>query len=265
MPTTTITSKATDASSLSELRQNWQANLTGPQDGMWEVFRNSADHWAFVANNVVVGYACANDEYGLIQFYLSRAWEYARVKTLQDFLRRQGITKGMVGTNNPVFFSAAKELAQSVELDTYLFTDQAEVRLDEKAGTLVEAGKQDLERLVNFYDLSIGAPESWSRGYLGNHLQRGEIFYLTQNGTIIGVCEVRKSDSNTEVADIGMLVSPAFRRQGYGTFLLGKAKAIAKGWGRAPICSCEVANIGSAKSIRKNGFRSTHELFRVVF
>jgi GNAT superfamily N-acetyltransferase len=265
MPTPTISSKVSDTTSLAELREQWRKSLTGPQDGMWKIFRDTAEHWTFKAEDQVIGYACANEEHGLMQFFLSPLWQHKRLKTLQEFLKRESITKGIVGTNNPVFLSAALELMQSVEVETYLFTDQHQAVNQEKPGDFVAAKGEDLDRLIAFYHQSIGAPASWLRGYLGNHLQRGELFFLKQEDTIIGVCEVRKSDSNNSIADLGMVISPDFRRQGYGTFLLGKAKAVAQSWGCASICSCEKDNVGSTRSIQKNGFRSTHQLLRVTF
>ncbi|WP_020568555.1 GNAT family N-acetyltransferase [Neolewinella persica] len=262
---TNITSKVADPKSLSKFREHWQESLTGPQDGMWETFRDTAEHWTFTANDQLIGYACVSEEHGLIQFYLSPKWRHVAVETLRGFIKREAITKGIVGTNNPIFLSAALELMQSVEVDTYLFTDQVQVVVEEKAGDFMPAKEADLDRLVGFYHQSIGAPESWLRGYLGNHVQRGEVFFLQQQDTIIGACEVRKSTSNDTIADLGMVVSPDFRRQGYGAFLLGKAKAVAHEWARAPICSCEKDNIGSTQSIQKNGFRSTHQLLRVTF
>lgn len=265
MPDPIISSKVTDLTSLTELRKSWRAQLTGPQDGMWEIFRDTAEHWVFTTSDQQVGYACVSEEHGLIQFYLSPEWQDQRVATLQNFLRQEGLGKGMVGTNNPVFLSAALEVMQAVEVDTYLFTDQLGVMTEEKPGDLKPATKEDLDQLIGFYHYCIGAPEFWLRGYLGNHIQRGEVFYLVQSDTIVGACEVRKSDSNEGIADLGMLVSPDFRRQGYGTFLLGKAKTIAHEWGCTSICSCEKDNVGSTRSIQKNGFRSAHQLLKVRF
>jgi predicted acetyltransferase len=76
---------------------------------------------------------------------------------------------------------------------------------------------------------------------------------------------VRNSDTDDSIADIGMIVSPLYRKSGYGTFLLGKAKEIAIRIGKTPICSCEKDNLGSLKSIQKNGFRSIHQLLSVEF
>lgn len=62
-----------------------------------------------------------------------------------------------------------------------------------------------------------------------------------------------------------MVVSPAHRKKGLGTFLLGNAKEKAIKWNREPICSCEKDNIGSLKSIENNGFRSIHQMLMLEF
>ncbi len=232
---------------------------------MWESFRNAAAHWSIIRQGLEIGYVSTNEESGLLQFYLLPPWMDERVPVLRQFLAEEAITQGMVCTNNPVFLGAALEAMRSIEVDSYLFTDVHIVSPEERTGLFRAATPAEISRVVKFYQYSIGAPEGWLRGYLGRHVQRGEIFSLEKEGTMLGACEVRKSDSNPQVADIGMVVSPDFRRQGYGTFLLSKAKEVAKGWGRQPICSCEKDNIGSLKSIRKNGFRSFHQVLSVKF
>ena len=102
--------------------------------------------------------------------------------------------------------------------------------------------------MITFYHKTIDAPLDWLEGYLGDLLRKGEVFYWEEKGEIIGACEVRKSVTHPEIADIGMLVSPSHRKQGYGSFLLHQAKTKALEWGKKPICSCEKDNIGSLKS-----------------
>lgn len=62
-----------------------------------------------------------------------------------------------------------------------------------------------------------------------------------------------------------MIVSPDYRREGYGTYLLSRAKAIALEWGKIPICSCEKGNVGSLKSIHNSGFISMHQFLSITF
>jgi len=109
------------------------------------------------------------------------------------------------------------------------------------------------------------APKEWLVGYIGGLIEKGEIFSLKDGNEIIGTCEVRKSITAPKYADIGMVVSPDYRRKGYGTYLLNKAKTLALEWGRTPICSCEKNNVGSIKSINNCGFVSMYQLLSIVF
>ena len=101
--------------------------------------------------------------------------------------------------------------------------------------------------------------------YLGDLLAKGEVYALKNGDEYIGACEVRSSLTNEHVADVGMVVSPDHRRKGLGTYLLGQAKRIAKEGDKLAICSCEVDNIGSKKSIEKNGFISVHQMLLLDF
>ncbi|MEM7573265.1 MAG: GNAT family N-acetyltransferase [Bacteroidota bacterium] len=128
-----------------------------------------------------------------------------------------------------------------------------------------QAQISDLERLIDFYHLGMEAPRTWLSKYLAAYQAEGACYFLEKAGEIIGACEVRASESQPEVADIGMVVGVAYRQQGIGSYLLGQAKQLAWASGRQPICSCEVENIGSRKSIEANGFRSEYQLLSLSF
>lgn len=245
------------------LKEAWRNTLTAPQDGMWESFMDSADLWTLKINDSKIGYACVNQQEQLIQFFVTPAWRHKGTAIFETFIRQHSIKKAMVGTNNPVFLFNALHFQASVVINTYFFTEHLEAPNAQKEGVLKEADTKSLNGVVEFCHLSIGAPKEWLNLYLTNLINRRELFILRNEKDIIGTCEVRKSDSNPKVADIGMIVSPYYRKQGYGTYLLGMAKKIAIENGKVPICSCEKTNVGSLKSIHRNGFRSLHSLLEV--
>ncbi|MFT4537431.1 MAG: putative acetyltransferase [Saprospiraceae bacterium] len=175
------------------------------------------------------------------------------------------ISTGIVGTNNLSYLSIALNFVIELNVNTYLFRSNYEVNIEEKEGILKECQDEDIERIVNFYNYSIGAPKERLTGYIGGLIEKGEIFSFEKGDEIIGTCEVRKSTTAPAVADIGMVVSPDYRRKGYGTYLLYKAKTIALKWERIPICSCEKGNAGSVKSIHNCGFVSRYQLLSISF
>ncbi len=257
--------KITDYSILNPLKEEWRKSLTAPQDDMWETFTDYSNHWELKDDTQIIGYACVNEDNRLLQYFVLPNWLQESEMVFQQFIRQQKIDNALIGTNNPIFLSTAMHFQKLVKVDTYLFSNFLNENIIVKEGTLRLAKSKDLIRSVDYYHKSIGAPKEWLNGYVGNLIDRGEFFLFEDGEEILGSCEVRKSKSNTEVANVGMAVSPEHRKKGLGTFLLGKAKEIAIQWDKKPICSCEKDNIGSIKSIQNNGFRSLHQMLLMEF
>lgn len=232
---------------------------------MWESFRNNAMKWGIICDDKMIGYASVDEGNRLLQFYISPKYLSKGEVIFKEFIDEMKIKTGIVGTNNPGYLSIALNFVMELNVHTYLFRSSFDVEIDAKEGILKECQDKDLERAVDFYNHGIGAPKEWLTGYIGGLIKKREIFSLENGDQIIGTCEVRKSTTAVEFADIGMVVSPDFRRQGYGTYLLDRAKTIALGWGKVPICSCEKENVGSLKSIHNCGFVSMYQLLSITF
>lgn len=265
IPTNYHFKKVTDSQALTKLKHKWRESLPRPQDGMWESFRESAVHWGISVANEMIGYACVDQEDQLLQFYILQEYLSDGEAIFKLFLDKVKVKHGMVGTNNLTYLSLAMNFVKKVEVDTFLFSKAIDVTLAEKEGTLRKCEAEDSTRVIDFYHHSIGAPKAWLTGYVGGLIEKGEIFVLEKEDEIIGTCEVRISETAPAYADIGMAVSPDYRRKGYGTYLLYQAKEIAQEWGKIPICSCEKENEGSAKSIQNCGFRSQYQLLKIIF
>ena len=257
--------KITDTSILNAIKVEWRKSLTAPQDDMWEAFTDDSNHWELKDKAQTIGYTCVNDDNRLLQFFVLPDWMQEGVLIFQQFIQQHKIKKALIGTNNPICLSIAMHFQKSIEVDTYLFTDFLKVNIIKKEGVLRSAESENLEKLVEFCHKSMGGPKVWLNGYIGNLIDRGEFFVFEDGEEILGTYEVRKSESNNKVASVGMIVSPAHRKKGLGTFLLAKAKEIAIKWNKQPICSCEKDNIGSLKSIQNNGFRSVHQMLLMEF
>ncbi len=178
-------SKITDTGITDPLKAEWRESLTAPQDDMWEAFTDNAKHWELKEGNQTIGYACVNDDNMLLQYYLVPQWMHVSVDIFQEFISQLKISKAMVGSNNPFLFSVAMHFQKSIEIDTYLFTDLLKVKMIEKEG-LRSAESEDLEKLVHFYNESMGGPEEWLRSYVANLIDRGEIFLLVEEKEILG-------------------------------------------------------------------------------
>ncbi|MDG2449190.1 MAG: GNAT family N-acetyltransferase [Saprospiraceae bacterium] len=117
-------------------------------------------------------------------------------------------------------------------MSTCLFREFYEVDIEKKTEILEECKKEDIEKIVIFCHNSMNAPVEWLTGYIGNLVVKGEIFLLENENEIIGTCEVRRSKTSPEFVDIGMVVSPDYRKKGFGTYLLHMAKLKALEWAK---------------------------------
>ncbi|MDW3650303.1 MAG: GNAT family N-acetyltransferase [Bacteroidia bacterium] len=257
--------RASGDQDIDSLKKAWLQTLSRPQDGMWEAFRDMAILWGIKEEDKLIGYACMNADHQLIQFYISPEHLDQGPSILQSFLRELMIKTAIVGTNNPVFLSLATPFIQEIKPHSYLYEKFLEVEMGEREAEFRICHSEDLEAIVRYCHLATGGPEAWLEGYIGNLIEKGEIFMLRNEEEIIGTCEVRKSISAPDYVDIGMIVSPNHRKKGYGSFLLNRAKEIAISWGKEPICSTTIDNLGSQKAIRNCGFRSMHQLLEVHF
>ena len=257
--------KTSDSDELEALKSKWQNSLTAPQDGMWEAFMNFAEDWLIQIDGKTAGYACVDANNYLLQFFVLPKLLREGPAALEAFIAQQNIKQGIIGTNNPVCLSIAMHIQRSVSIHTYLFADFLPGQTTTKKAKLITADKQDLAMLVTFCHTCTGGEKSWLKQYIGDLIAKKEYFFIEDGADIVGICEVRKSFSNPKVADLGMIVSPQYRKRGWGTYLIEKAKEIAIRWDREPICSCEKENIGSLKAIYSNGFRSIHQMLLLKF
>ncbi len=257
--------KVSDTTSLDPLKMEWSKSLTAPQDDMWESFINDASQWEIAFNNQTIGYACVNKDNRLLQFFVIPEWMPEGTLVFEQFIHQLDIEEAIIGTNNPLCLSTAMHFQKSIQIEGYLFVDFLPTQVSKKEGTISLAKIERLEELVEFCHKSAGGSKEWLHGYISNLIAKGEFFVFENEVEILGTFEVRKSESNPNVANIGMIVSPLHRRKGLGTFLLGKAKETALAWSRQPICGCDKDNLGSLKCIHNNGFRSIHQMLLLEF
>ena len=261
--------KISDRNTISDLEKEWRNSLTFPNDDYWEAMLDSCKYWVIKQSNKesdeMIGFAFVSDNNVLLQYFVSAQWLDKGLLILEKFIKEKEIKKAWLGTNNPIFQSQAMHFQKSVEVTSYLFADMVDVSLEEKDGNFRMAESKDLEQLVDFSHRVLDAPKDWLTNYIDNWINREEFFLLEKDGKIIGTSEARTTPINGDVASLGIVVCPEHRNQGIGSYLMGKAKTIAKSRNQQAICSCAKDNTSSLKAIERNGFRILHLGLRINF
>ncbi len=261
-----------DLSSIEELKSQHLRGLTAPMDGMWEVgFINSSPHWIIKMDGEVCGYYVVNDEGTLLQFYLLPGHTRFDHQVFQKIVGQSSISTAIVQTIDPLFLSLCLDCHVDVSVHTYLYELQATivVRHDLAEGTTFEPIEPtELSRVIDFQIACLGGKEElrqWLQGYSKNLIDRKELFVLRRGNDWLGLGEYRRSDTQENVADVGVMVDPEKRGKKWATYILSLLVANADSEGHNLICSTTVENIASQKAILGAGFVSRNRILKVTF
>jgi len=96
-------------------------------------------------------------------------------------------------------------------------------------------------------------------------IARGELFVLRRDDRWIGFGECRKSDTQANVTDVGVLVHPEERGRKWASYILSLLVKAGRSDGAKIICSTTVENIASQKAILSAGFVSRNRILVVDF
>ena len=261
-----------ELSSILDLKNQYLRSLAAPLDGMWEVgFINTALHWVIKEDSEVVGYFAVNDEGSLLQFYLLPGFTKYDRQIFENVIGHNSITSAIVHTIDPAFLSLCLDFHAEVSVHSYLYERQSNevARHPLAKGTvfrLVELS--ELNRTVSFQQTCLGGGEElieWLKGYSTNLISRRELFVLCRGDDWIGLGEYRKSDSQVNIVDVGVMVDPGERGQRWASYILSLLVDKSDSLEDHPICSTTVENIASQKAILGAGFESRNRILKVVF
>lgn len=261
-----------DPSSIRGLKSAYLDSLIAPMDGMWEAgFANASPHFELCRDGERAGYCAVKDDGALLQFFVS-AGHASHARALFDHVIAQdAVKRAVVATVDPLFLALCLDVHHKLTVHSYLYEPgvAVEARHPETPGLDFRAIQApELDRTVSFQQACLGGDEGsrdWLTAYSTNLIERGELFILCRADDWIGLGELRRSDTQVGVADLGVMVGPAYRKKGWGTYILTRLAADSRVRGLRAICSTTVENVGAQKAIARAGFVSRHRLIDVAW
>ncbi|WP_282037367.1 GNAT family N-acetyltransferase [Saccharicrinis aurantiacus] len=250
---------------INDLRSQLYLSLKAPIDAMWEqLYIGSSQHYLIEnKDKEIIGYCCINEEGCLTQIFLSKKHLSLMDKVIKELIESGLIQTASLSSNEPVAFNACMFHSKSVKTNTFCFQHlNKEVEVDTNLNIELVT-TNDIPLIKLFLKEQVGIDDTF--GYTENLVSRKEIFMLKEAETIIATSECRMSDSQPEIADLGIIVNRDFQGKGLATQIMKMQVNRVLKAGRKPICSTTLDNVASRKAIEKAGFYCSNIIFDINF
>lgn len=197
----------------------------------------------------------------LLEFYLDNAHLRESEAIYAALVKQFKIRRLLCKSFDPYMLYPALRKKRKPRPSGYLFRHIADDSFQEREGVHVRPARgEDVDALLS---ISGGFFDDGAEIDLYLADDQGLIFIFEEERTngLIG-CGISKPVLPTGTAmDIGMLVAPAYRRQGFGSYIVSYLKSHLLGRGLRPVCGCASDNAGSKRALERGGFAS---LYRII-
>jgi predicted acetyltransferase len=256
--------KTDNTSIVNGLRAKLYQKFNAPIDAMWEQLYIAYSQAYLIENEGnTIGYCCVNDHDCLLQLFLSEEFLSKMDEVVANLIASGLIRSASLSAIEPVSFNACLNHSESIQANTYCF-QHSNQPIDLKPDFSLElVSIDDIPAIKSFLKNQIGMDDTF--GYTENLVSRREIFMVRESGGIIATSECRMSDSQPEIADLGIIVNKDYQGKGIATQVMQMQVNRVLKANRKPICSTTVDNQASRKMIRKSGFYCSNIIFDIKF
>jgi len=256
--------KTDDALSIKGYRSELYKKITAPIDAMWEqLYIASSQDYLIEVEAESIGYCCIDDNKNLKQIYLNEDSNYLMSDVIQSLIESGLMCSASLSSIEPVSFNACLFHSKSTQANTFCFQYSNKQLENESTLNIELVSEEDMPAIKAFMKDQIGFDDTF--GYTENLVRRKEFYMLKESNIIIATSECRLSDSQKDVADLGVIVNKDYQGKGIATQVLKQQANRAQEANRKPICSTTLDNIASKKAIEKAGFYCSNIIFDINF
>ncbi len=247
---------------VNNLRSKLYKKLTAPIDAMWELlYIASAQNYLIVSEGINIGYCCIDDSKSLVQVYLDDDKQMNKV--IESLIQTKLITSAKLSSNEPVSFNTCLFHSTSIKTNTICFQHTNKPLQVGNTLNIKMVTEADISDVKAFFKEQIGMDDTF--GYTENLVERKELYFVKESGLIIATSECRMSDTQPEIADLGIIVNKNKQGQGIATQVMRLQVNRVLETGRKPICSTTLENTAARKAIEKAEFYCTNIIFDIDF
>ncbi|SES98608.1 Protein N-acetyltransferase, RimJ/RimL family [Natronincola peptidivorans] len=250
--------KEEDQSLIAKERRKYLDSLPVFQELFLELLVKEGTCYFIKVKEQMIGYVIINNEdTHILEYYSTSKSILHNKKILLEITKTLNVTSVYCKTFDYELLTAMNLITQEFTIDGILFREHVEKeQLLEKQFNERIAQESDLERIQQINDDFFESDDEMIY-YIRN---KNILLFQNQENQLIGCGLYQNIAYDYGYMDIGMLVNPAFRKRGYGTYIIKRLADICKEEGKTPICGCGYANKASLKTLVKAGFIPEHAL-----
>jgi len=256
--------KTDDTLAVNGFRSELYKKIKAPIDAMWEqLYIASSQDYLIEKEAETIGYCCIDDHKSLKQIFLVEDSNYLMSDVVQSLIDSGFISSASLSSNEPISFNACLLLSKSIQSNTFCF-EYSNRQIENGAILNIDSvSVEDITAVQAFMKEQIGFDDTF--GYTENLVERKESYLLKESNIIIATSECRLSDSQKDVADLGVIVHKDHQGKGLATQILKQQAKRAQEAYRRPICSTTFDNKASKKAIENAGFYCSNIIFDINF
>lgn len=246
---------------ISDLRQLQMEETAGPAQSYTEqgIIDHAAQSVLIRSGECRAGYACVGtqDVYAdhILEYYLFRTHRRSAAEILDKLSVKYHCKGWFINTRDPFALPLLVDMNLPWEINGYAFSVADYCEPETERLTETSFAKTQLHETKQAFDLAI--QDDYYKGDMQGgrqEIEAGQIYSLRTGEHLIGTGFIAMLERTPRWAEIGMIVDPAYRCQGWGTHII---KCLVQECGRlgfVPIACCNARNSNSRKTLEKAGF-----------
>lgn len=246
----------TEIQKIADFRMDYLNSLPKFQELYLEIMVEESDYYLLTNNLCDVGYFIKTKSNILVEFYLVDEQIPDCSIVFNTIIRDYSIMSVYCKTFDSLLMdccllnSSKHQIIGCLFRDCFTTVDYPLTGLTKRYATMA-----DYDFLILQEDGLYETPEE-----LKHFVNGGNVIMFMDDSELYGCGYLIKIHAKWDYYDIGMWVTPRFRNKGIATGIISylKQTCLMNSW--KPICGCAYDNVGSKRTLEKNGFVSKHKL-----
>jgi RimJ/RimL family protein N-acetyltransferase len=254
--------ETTDPGTVRLFREKYLDSLPLAQEYYLEIQIKTSAFYLVNVGDMAAGYFILSPENVLLEYFLLPEWENRLDGIFGQILREFLVKKALCKSFDAALLSCCYGYHKSTRAIGILFREYREKTIHAIGAkiTIRRAVMADEARIIAVNEEVFDHPEEVSE-----YIQARQILLFEIGNRLVGFGIYSPVFPGRQDYDIGMLITPEYRKQGYGAFIIQYLINFCRqnGWNFS--AGCDINNIGSRRCLEKAGFDARYRLLEFSF